>query len=91
LIPADCTKDLQSITKDDLMKLNEAQLDRFLRMNGLQPTYTAAILKEKVKKEEIQPTALYRYLYEEGAGPSANQIYGAEIYRSDDEGVEKDT
>lgn len=80
-------KDFQSISKEDFQKLNDAQLDRFLRSNGLQGLYTAASLKEKVKSGQVQPTALYKYLYEEGAGPAANQIYGAEIYRSDDEGI----
>ena len=80
-------KDFQSISAADFQKLNDAQLDRFLRSNGLQGLYTSASLKEKVKSGQVQPTALYKYLYEEGAGPAANQIYGAEIYRSDDEGI----
>lgn len=79
--------DFKSITKDDFLKLSDTQLDRFLRMNGLQSTYTAAALKEKVKKDSVQPTALYKYLYEEGTGPAANQIHGAEVYRSDDDGA----
>jgi photosystem II stability/assembly factor-like uncharacterized protein len=79
--------DFKSITKDEFLKLSDTQLDRFLRMNGLQSTYTAAALKEKVKKDSVQPTALYKYLFEEGAGPAANMIHGAEVYRSDDEGA----
>ena len=79
--------DFKSITKEEFARLNDAQLDRFLRSNGLQTLYTATTLKEKVQKDEVQPTALYRFLYEEGAGPAANQIHGAEVYRSDDDGM----
>ena len=78
--------DFKSITKEEFLKLSDTQLDRFLRMNGLQGTYSATALKEKVKADQVQPTALYKYLYEEGTGPAANQIHGAEVYRSEDDG-----
>jgi len=78
--------DFKSITKEEFLKLSDTQLDRFLRSNGLQSMYSAANLKEKIKKDEIQVSALYKFLFEEGSGPAAAQIYGAEVYRSDDDG-----
>jgi photosystem II stability/assembly factor-like uncharacterized protein len=79
--------DLKGISKEQFAALKETQLDRFLRSNGLGSLYTAAALKRKVQADSVKPTALYDYLYDEGAGPAANQIPGAEVYRSDDAGM----
>jgi len=79
-------EDFQSPTAEQFLALPEAKLDRFLGSNGLRPRYTAAALKEQVKTGNLPPTALYHHLYQEDAGPSASQIYGAEVYRSEDGG-----
>ncbi len=77
---------LKGISKAQFLELKDVQLDRFLRQNGLGSLYSAEALKRKVQYDSVKPTALYDYLYEEGAGPAANQIVGAEVYRSDDAG-----
>jgi photosystem II stability/assembly factor-like uncharacterized protein len=79
--------DLKAITKQSFLELKDAQLDRFLRQNGLGGSYNAESLKRKVRTDSVAPGALYNYLYEEGTGPQANQITGAEVFRSEDGGL----
>ncbi len=78
--------DLKGITKTQFAELKDQALDRFLRQNGLGSLYSAASLKRQVQHDSVKPSALYDFLYEEGAGPQPNQIFGAEVYRSDDKG-----
>jgi photosystem II stability/assembly factor-like uncharacterized protein len=79
--------DLKDISRESFLSLSDTKLDRFLRMNGLSPSYSATSLKEKVRSGSIGHDALYRHLYQADAGPAANQIHGAEVYRSEDNGA----
>ena len=80
-------KEFKDMDKETFLALNDSKLDRFLRSSGLSSGYTAKSLKVKVGAGTVKPDALYRHLYQEDGGPSANEIYGAEVYRSDDGGA----
>ena len=79
--------EFKDMDKAAFLALNDAKLDRFLRSSGLSTGYSAKSLKEKVGAGSLKPDALYRHLYQEDGGPSASDIYGAELYRSDDGGA----
>jgi photosystem II stability/assembly factor-like uncharacterized protein len=78
--------DLKDIGREAFLALTDTKLDRFLGANGLRPRYSASMLKAEVRAGNLDPAALHRHLHQEDAGPAANQIHGAEVYRSDDGG-----
>jgi photosystem II stability/assembly factor-like uncharacterized protein len=78
--------ELQGLTKIQFAALDNNRLDTFLRRNRLTPKYNAVLLKEKVAKDELKPTALYDYLYNANDDLFNTPIIGAEVYRSNDGG-----
>ena len=80
-------KDLKNIDNRQLSAYSDQALDRFIRMNGLNAQYNnAKSLRDALSSQTVSTSDLYAYLYDEGAGPSANQIYGCEVYKSTDAG-----
>jgi photosystem II stability/assembly factor-like uncharacterized protein len=80
-------KDLKNIDNKQLAAYSDPALERFIRMNGLNGQYSSAKnLREALNSQSVTTTDLYAYLYDDGAGPSANQIYGCEVYKSTDAG-----
>ena len=77
--------ELKDMKSEDLMAMPDSRIDRFLRMNGL-GSLTAKSLKEQLKAGSLTPAMIHRHLYQEDGAVSAGDIYGAEVYRSDDEG-----
>ncbi len=78
--------ELKGLTKEQFAALDNKRLDTLLRRNRLSPKYSAVIVKEKVAKDELKPTALYDYLYNANEALFNTPVIGAEIYRSDDAG-----
>ena len=79
-------KDLKDMTKESFGAYSDLAVERFLRMNGLSGQYQAKSFKEAISNGKITLNQLYQYLNDESAGPSVNQIYGCEVYRSNDGG-----
>lgn len=80
-------KELKTMDASSLLKYSDAVLDRFIRANGLSASFAGAkVLRESVSSGQTTPLALYQYLFDEGAGPSVNDIYGCEVYKSTDAG-----
>ena len=79
-------KDLKDMTKESFGAYSDLAVERFLRMNGLSGQYQAKSIKEAISNGKITLNKLYQYLNDESAGPSVNQIYGCEVYRSNDGG-----
>ncbi|MEY2836609.1 MAG: hypothetical protein RLZZ557_2271, partial [Bacteroidota bacterium] len=80
-------KDLKGMDGTQLAAYSDAALDRFIRMNGLSAQYASAkTFRDAIGKGQVSPASLYEYLFDEGAGPAANQIYGCEVYKSTDAG-----
>ncbi|RYY38953.1 MAG: glycosyl hydrolase [Chitinophagaceae bacterium] len=77
-------RDFKNITRADFGTLDERKLDTFLKRNGLIRRYTAKRVKEMVDSGQVQPTALYDYLYVNTGFETAP--VGAEVFRSDDAG-----
>ena len=79
-------KDLNDMTKESFGAYSDLAVERFLRMNGLSGQYQAKSFKEAISNGKVTLEQLYQYLNDESAGPSVNQIYGCEVYRSNDGG-----
>ncbi len=79
-------KDLKGMTNETFSLYSDNSVDRFIRMNGLSAEYSAKSLKEAIKNGKTSTTELYTSLFDEGAGPAANEIYGCEVYKSENGG-----
>ena len=77
--------DFKNITKEQFLALDEKLIDTFLRKNFFPRKYTAAGVRNLIKNDKVQPTALYDYL-DSDDGFQNTGIYGCEVYRSDDAG-----
>jgi photosystem II stability/assembly factor-like uncharacterized protein len=76
--------ELKGLTIEQFLALNQSRLDTLLKRNRMTPRYTAAIIKQMVSTGQLQPTALYDYLYQ-NTGFEGTPT-GAEVYRSEDAG-----
>lgn len=78
--------DFMSMSKVDFQKLDDKNLDAFLKENRFPKAYTAATVKEMVVKNEIKPADITRYLGEDDPDAPTTPVIGAEVYRSDNGG-----
>ena len=75
------------ISDKDFQKLDNKQLNQFLRRNGFPEKYTAASVKADVTKGEYAPIALAEFLGDANSDLFNTEIVGAEVYRSIDGGT----
>lgn len=76
--------ELKNLSIEEFARLNDRKLDTFLKRNPLTRPYTAATIKNMVANNQVKPTSLYDYLYQ-NTGFEGTPI-GAEVYRSDEGG-----
>ncbi|APU67953.1 VPS10 domain-containing protein [Christiangramia flava] len=80
-------KDFDKMSQSKFLKLEDEELEKFLRSNGFQDQYTAESVKEMVRKGSIEPKDLSIYLGKDAMENMLNTpVIGAEVYRSDDAG-----
>jgi photosystem II stability/assembly factor-like uncharacterized protein len=79
-------EDLKNLTKEQFRQLDDKKLNSFLRANGFPRKYTAESVKEMVANDKVKPTALWDYLDSDDGFTNAG-IYGCEVYRSVDGGL----
>ncbi len=79
-------KDLKDLTKEKFLALDDNRLDTFLKRNFVPRKYTAKTVKELVQNNQLKPTAVYEFLYDENVDQYPTGVIGAEIYRSNDGG-----
>ncbi len=77
-------EDFETMSNADFQKLDNDQLDTFLKENRFPKKYTATAVKELVSKNEVKPVDLALYLGDDDENRSP--VIGAEVYRSDDAG-----
>jgi photosystem II stability/assembly factor-like uncharacterized protein len=78
--------DFKKMTKDDFLKLEDKQLDAYLKNNDFDKKYTAKTVKNSVQKNEIQPSDLATYLEDANFVLLNSEVIGAEVYKSVDGG-----
>jgi photosystem II stability/assembly factor-like uncharacterized protein len=81
------SEQFKTMTKADVLALDDKKLEAFLRDNRFPQKYDAKRVKKDIEEGKYTPKALYDYL---GGDANANlfntKIIGAEMYRSDDGG-----
>lgn len=80
--------DFKDLSKEAFLALDNKKLNTFLRLrrNGIPEKYTAEIIKEKVKANELKPTCIWDYLMDANTALFTTPIIGCEVYRSEDAG-----
>ena len=74
--------DFKKMSKNDFLKLEDKELDAFLKDNDFNEKYTAKSVKASVQKNEIQPSDLALYLEDANFVLLNSEVIGAEVYKS---------
>jgi photosystem II stability/assembly factor-like uncharacterized protein len=76
----------KTMSKDDLLKLDDKALGQFVSKNRFDNKYSAEKIKEMVKNDEIKPSDLALYLENANSVLFDSEVIGAEVYKSSDGG-----
>ena len=79
-------EDLREMSKDNFLKLEIKQVEKYLTSRDFPKEYTYEVIKSKIEKEEITPKALVEFVEDANSLLFDTPVIGAEVYRSDDEG-----
>ncbi|MDB9769149.1 glycosyl hydrolase, partial [bacterium] len=77
----------ETITKEELLKTDDLKLNKFLKSNNFPKKYNSKKIKELVKSDLINPSDLKLYLEDANTVMFETPIIGAQVYRSDDGGL----
>lgn len=80
-------EDFKTFSKEDVLKLNDAELDKFLRKNNFDKKYDSKSIKNLITTNEILPVDLFKFLDEANTDLFDTPVIGAEIYKSTDSGL----
>ncbi len=88
-------KDVKTLSKNDFIGMKkeaflaipDSTLSVFLNENGFPKKYDIQSIRKMVRKNEIVPEDLYRYLTDANAALFEDPVKGAELYRSTDGGA----
>ncbi len=78
--------DFKDITKEKFLQLDSMKLDSFLIKHDFDKKYRDSSLKEMVRTDKIESTAVYDYLTDANSKLFITPIIGCEVYRSDNAG-----
>ncbi len=78
--------DFKTLSKDDFLKLEDKELNDFLKTNGFHEKYRAENVKQIVRSDAAKPIDLAKYLEDANSILFDTPIIGAEVYRSNDGG-----
>ncbi len=78
--------DFKKMTKETFLKLDNKDLNSFLKTNNFEKKYTAISVKEAIEKETVQPSDLASYLEDANSVLLTSEVIGAEVYKSVDGG-----
>ncbi len=84
----DLTKaDFKSMTAETFLKLDNKKLNTFLKTNGFQEKYKAENVKQTIRSGHVKPMDLAKYLENANAMLFDTPAIGAEVYKSEDGGI----
>ena len=78
--------DFLEMSKRNFLRLDDKELNSFLRDNRFPTEYTSASIKADVEADKYEPRALADYLGDANAALFDTEIKGLEMYRSEDGG-----
>ncbi|AVR44983.1 glycosyl hydrolase [Christiangramia fulva] len=79
-------EDFQKMKTSAFLKLENEELESFLRTNDFPKKYSAEKVKEMVRSNEIKPSDLALYLEDANANLFDTPVIGAQVYKSTDGG-----
>ena len=79
--------EFKSMTVDTFLKLDNKELDRYLKRNGFQEKYKAENVKQLIQSGTAKPQDLASYLENANSLLFDTLVVGAEVYRSEDGGL----
>ncbi|MGB7786196.1 MAG: glycosyl hydrolase [Salinimicrobium sp.] len=79
-------EDFKEMSASAFQKLDEEQLEKFLRNNDFPKKYTAKSVKEMVKEKKAEPADLALYLEDANSDLFDTPVFGAQVYKSTDGG-----
>ncbi len=79
--------DFAGMTVEDVSKIENKELDKFLKDNNFPQKYTAASVKKDLREGKYTPADIGNYYGDANNALFNTDVIGAEIYRSDDHGV----
>ncbi|MBG7631568.1 MAG: hypothetical protein IZT56_14215 [Bacteroidetes bacterium] len=74
------------MSKEDFLKLDDKDLNTYLKDNNFDEKYSSKSVKTSVKKDKIQPSDLATYLEDANFVLLNSEVIGAEVYKSVDGG-----
>ena len=84
----DLTKNyFEFISNEEFLKTDDLKLNTFLKSNNFPKKYNSIKIKELVKADLIKPSDLKLYLEDANTVMFETPIIGAQVYRSDDGGL----
>lgn len=78
--------DFKNMSKDAFLKLDDKELNNFLKANGFQEKYRAENVKNLVRNDNVKPADLATYLEDANSLLFDTEVIGTEIYKSTDGG-----
>ena len=79
-------EDFKTMSVDAFMKLEDKDLNDYLKTNGFQEKYRATNVKQLVSSGSVKPIDLAHYLEDANALLFDTPVIGAEVYKSEDGG-----
>ena len=74
--------DFKSMTKSLFLKINNKELNNFLKKNGFPERYNSEKLKKMIKNESLNPIDLLNYLEDANSQLFDTPVIGPEVYKS---------
>lgn len=78
--------DFKKMNKSEFLKLDDKELETFLRDNDFQKKYTAESVKKMLREDKIKPEDLALYLEDANSLMFDTPVIGAQVYKSTDGG-----
>ena len=78
--------DFRTLSREQALKLDDAQFNRFLREQGFPSKYDAKAIKNLIEQNKITPQTLVEYREDANMLLFNTQVKGAEVYSSKDQG-----
>ncbi len=79
--------DFVKMSAEEFLKLENSELNDFLKKNGFQEKYRAENVKQMVRSKTVLPRDLAHYLEDANSLLFETPVIGAEVYRSNDGGT----
>ena len=78
--------DFKKMSKEDFLKLDDKELNTYLKAHNFDRKYSAENVKASIRKGKVKPSDLATYLEDANFVLLNSEVIGAEVYKSEDGG-----